>query len=74
MPELSLVSVSGGSSLIVVSGLLLAVASLVTAQALGVWTSAVVARRLRSCGSMLSCSVACEIFPDQGSNACPLHL
>ena len=36
------------------------------AQALGAWASVVVARGL-------SCSVACGIFPDQGSNPCPLH-
>ena len=29
--------------------------------------------RLSSCGSQPSCSVACGIFPDQGSNPCPLH-
>ena len=41
--------------------------------------------RLNSCGSQapgagsvvvahgLSCSAACGIFPDQGSNLCPLH-
>ena len=28
--------------------------------------------RLRSCGHGLSCSTACGIFPDQGSNPCPL--
>ena len=38
----------------------------------------VVARGLQSAGSVvvahgLSCSVACGIFPDQGSNPCPLH-
>ena len=26
-----------------------------------------------SCGHGLSCSAACGIFPDQGSNPCPLH-
>ena len=36
------------------------------AQALGPVGSGVVAHRL-------SCSSACEIFPDQGSNMCPLH-
>ena len=46
MPRLPLVSVSGGSSLIVVSGLLIAVASLVTAQVLGVGTLVIVAQRL----------------------------
>ena len=40
--------------------------------------SVVVARRLQSTGSVvvaheLSCSVACGIFRDQGSNPCPLH-
>ena len=40
--------------------------------------SVVVAHRLQSAGSVvvvhgLSCSAACEIFPDQGSNPCPLH-
>ena len=30
-------------------------------------------RRLSSCGSRPSCSAACGIFPDQGSNPCPLH-
>ena len=36
------------------------------AWALGMWASVVVARGL-------SCSAACGIFPDQGSNRCPLH-
>ena len=40
--------------------------------------SVVVARGLQSAGSAvvehrLSCSVACGIFPHQGSNPCPLH-
>ena len=26
-----------------------------------------------SCGARASCSTACGIFPDQGSNPCPLH-
>ena len=48
------------------------------AQAPGTRASVVVARRLRSGGSEvvahgLSCSMACGIFPDQGSNLCPLH-
>ena len=30
-------------------------------------------RRLSNCGSRASCSAACGIFPDQGSNPCPLH-
>ena len=36
------------------------------ALALGMWTSVVVAHGLH-------CLVACGIFPDQGSNWCPLH-
>ena len=48
------------------------------ARALGVRASVVVSRGLQSAGSVavahgLSCSVACGIFPDQGSNPCPLH-
>ena len=75
-----------GLIFIVVCGLLIVVASLVGgARALGVQTSVVVAcelsscgslaleRRLSSCGHGLSCSAACGIFPDQGSNRCPLH-
>ena len=30
-------------------------------------------RKLSSRGSGLSCPAACGIFPDQGSNPCPLH-
>ena len=46
------------------------------AGALGVRASVVVARGLWSAGSVvvahgLSCSAACGIFPDQGSNPCP---
>ena len=55
------------------------------AQALGMWASVVAAYRLSSCGSQaLECgisgcgapayySMACGIFPIQGSNLCPLH-
>ena len=43
-------------------------------QALGAGASVVVAHRLGSCSSLgLSCSVACGIFPDQGSNPRPLR-
>ena len=47
------------------------------APALGVRASAAVARRLQSAGSAvvahgLSCSTACGILPDQGSNPCLL--
>ena len=59
---LSLVVASGG-----LHGLLIAVASLVAEYGLlGAWASVVVAQGL-------SCSAACGIFPDQGSNPCPLH-
>ena len=52
--------------------------SIVQAQQLWHVGSVVVAHRLQSAGSVvvahgLSCSVACGIFPDQGSNPCPLH-
>ena len=57
----------GGLLFIAVGGLLIAVASPVGgAWAPGTRASVVVAHGL-------SCSVACGIFPDQGSNPCPLH-
>ena len=75
-----------GLLFLAVRGLLIAVASLVVEhrlQARGLqqlWHvgSVVVVRRLQSAGSVvvahgLSCSPACGIFPDQGSNPCPLH-
>ena len=43
-----------------------------TAQALDSWASVVAAHGL-SRGVGLGCSKACAIFPDQGSNRCPLH-
>ena len=48
------------------------------ARALGARASAVVARGLQSTGSVvvahgLNCFTACGIFPNQGSNPCPLH-
>ena len=39
----------------------------------GAWDSVVVARGLSSPGAWLSCSGACRIFPDQGSNPWLLH-
>ena len=30
-------------------------------------------RRLSNCGSRAQLLMACGIFPDQGSNSCPLH-
>ena len=57
-----------GLLFMVVLGPLIAVASLIPrAQALGTWASVVVAHRLSSC------PMGREIFPDQGSNSCPLH-
>ena len=61
-----------------VRGLLLAVASLVAEHELQGHGRVVVARGLQSAGSVvvahgLRCSAACGIFPDQGSNPCPLH-
>ena len=55
-----------GFSLVVVSGLLVAVASLVEHSLQGIRASVVGARGI-------SGPVACGIFPDQGSNLCPLH-
>ena len=71
-----------GFPLVVVSGLLIAVASLVVEDA---WASEVASyglnscgsqaleQRLSSCGAWTCCSVAYGIFPDQGSNPCLLH-
>ena len=67
-----------GLLFVVVRGLLIVVASRCRARPLGARASVVVACGLSSCGSVvvvhgLSCSVACGIFADQGSNPCPLH-
>ena len=75
-----------GPLLVAVCRLLIAVASLVAEHGLQahglqqLWHagSVVVAHGLQSAGSLfvvhgLSCSTACGIFPDQGSNPCPLH-
>ena len=48
------------------------------ARALDIWASVVETPRLQSTGPVvvvqrLSCSVACGIFPDKGSNPCFLH-
>ena len=63
---LSLVAASGGLSSSRCAGLSLS-------QPLLLWST-----RSRHAGSVIvahgpSCSVACGIFPDQGSNPCPLH-
>ena len=56
-----------GLLFILVQRRLLVVASPVAEHRLqGMWASVIVARGL-------TCPVACEIFPDQGSNPCPLH-
>ena len=62
-----LVAGGGGCSLLRwVHRFLNEVASLVVEQILGPWVSAVTAHGL-------NCSLACGIFPNQGSNPCPLH-
>ena len=72
--RLSLVVVSKGYSLVVVHGLLSAVASLVAEHGLeGTQTSVVAVCVLSNCGEWLSCPLACKIFLDQGSNPSPLH-
>ena len=48
-------------------------ASVVVALGLSSCGSRALEHRLSSCGAGLSCSAACGIFPDQGSNPCPLH-
>ena len=67
MQTFSLVSGSRGYSLVSVHGLLIAVASLVVEHVL--W----VTRALVVVAHGLSCPMACEIFPDQRMNLCPLH-
>ena len=69
-------SCSEWGMLSVVERELLILAACCGAQALGGWASVVGAQGLR--GSVvvvhrLSYPKACEIFPDQGSNPCPLH-
>ena len=65
--RLSLVSVQGGYSLIAVPSLLIVVASLVAKHRLyGTPASVVVVHGL-------SCPTAWEVFPERGSNLCPLH-
>ena len=43
------------------------------AQALEAQASVAAVRGLSSCDTRGCCSTACGIFPDQGSNLCPLH-
>ena len=68
--RLSLVAASGAYSLVAVWGLLISVASFDSC--LG--TRAVGHVGFNSCGTGLSCSMAYQIFPDQGLNLCLLHL
>ena len=69
---------NGGYSLVVARGLLIVVASLLVEHRIqGAQASVVAAPEPQSVGSVtvmdkLSCSKACGIFPDQGSNPCPL--
>ena len=63
---LSLVAASGGHSSSRCAGLSLSRALLLRSTGSRRTGSIVVAHRL-------SCSAACGIFPDQGSNPCPLH-
>ena len=64
--RLSLVSSCRRYSLISLHGFLIVVAALVAERRLyGMWASVAVAVRV-------SCSVACGLFLDQGSNLCPL--
>ena len=64
-PELSLAAVTGGSSLVVVLRLLIAVASPVAGPGLYIAGSAIWHMGLDT--------KACGIFQDQGSNPCPLR-
>ena len=66
MHGLSLVAASGGFSLTVVQGPLVAVASLAGSHRLWSAGSVVVAHGL-------GCLTGCRFFPDQGSNPNPLH-
>ena len=73
-------------SLVVVCGLLMAMASFIAEQGLqgardsvvaargfGIWGSWALGCWLCSLAHGLSCSVVSGLFPDQGSNRCPLH-
>ena len=63
---LSLAAVSGGYSALRCTGFSLRWRLLLQSTGSGAWASAVVAKGF-------SCSAACGVFPDQGSNPCPLH-
>ena len=83
---LSLLAMSRGYALVAMRKLLIAMASLVAEHRLqGTWTSLTVPRRLSSrsssapdrrlsgCRTGFAALPARGIFPDQGSNSCPLH-
>ena len=75
---LFLVSESEFYSLVVMCGLLFAVAALVEHGLKGMWASGAAAHGLQSAGSVavvhgLSCSMARGIFPDQELSQCYLH-
>ena len=85
-PGLASIAVSQGYSLVVVCGLLIAVAFLVSEHGLsGTQVSVVLACGLSSCNSWalehelnccgigLHCSAASGIFPDRRSNSCVLY-
>ena len=76
--RLFLAADSKGYFLVMVHGLLISGFSCCRARALGTQASVAAAPRLYSTGSVvaahrLSCSAACGISPDQGSNLCPLN-
>ena len=74
---LSLVVASGGYSLLRYAGFSLRCLFLLRSMVSRHMGSVAVARGLQSAGSVvvvhrLSCSASCGIFPDKGSNPCPL--
>ena len=86
LSRLFLIAASGGYSLVVVYGLLIAATCFTVEhrhqalrlQQLKPVGSVVVVHGLQSMGLVvvaqgLSCSETCGVFPDQGMNSCPLH-
>ena len=64
----SLVVASGGYCLVMVQWLLLLHSTGSRGVDFSSWGSQAPGHRLSSCGTGLSCLLACETFPDQGSN------
>ena len=62
-----------GSPLLLLSLSLAVASSGIQTQALGKQASVVWCMGAVVEARGLNCSMACEIFPDQGSNLCPLH-